>query len=425
MGKTSRFFKSLLGFKSTGGQPSVSDGNNKQPKRRWSFVKSRRENRNPTLRNNSKSVDGTSFHRHRNDDNCDERTEGDERNEDSNNKRAIALAAATAAVVDAAVVTAQAAAEVVRMTSRTTGYGVRYESAAVKIQSCFRAYLARRALRALKALVKLQAVVRGHILRKQTADMMRRLQALIRAQSRVRARALSTKSSSHFHHHGPPTPEKLEHFPHAKHDHRHIHKRNGSKSYTRGIISQEKTFFDGSTDHETDKIVEVDTGESHVITKGRKLFQPDPNQTSYGYSHSLTTSRGSTAQPTSSSPCASCEVNSIDYSIKGDISTPVKSECSKSCLSGYSDHPNYMANTESSRAKVRSLSAPRLRTQFEITNATKRDSGSKYASGGTQWVPTIRDSFARKAYPGSGRLDRLGMPIFGMEESELCVGYWN
>lgn len=393
-------------------------------------MKSRRENnQNPTLRNNSKSVDGTSFHHHHHDDNnnnnnIDERTEGGERNEDSN-KRAIALAAATAAVVDAAVVAAQAAAEVVRMTSRTTGYGVRYESAAVKIQSCFRAYLARRALRALKALVKLQAVVRGHILRKQTADMMRRLQALMRAQARARARALSTKSSSHFHHHGPPTPEKFEHFPHAKHDHRSIHKRNSSKSYARGLIGQEKTFFDGSTDHEYDKIVEVDTGESHVITKGRKHFQSDPNQTSFGYSHSLTTSRGSTVQPTSSSPCASCEVNSIDCSIKVDLSTPVKSECSRSCLSGYSDHPNYMANTESSRAKVRSLSAPRLRTQFEISNATKRDSGSKYGSGGMQWVPTIRDSFARKAYPGSGRLDRLGMPVLGMEESEFCDGYWN
>ncbi|KVH91878.1 protein of unknown function DUF4005 [Cynara cardunculus var. scolymus] len=400
MGKTSKFFKSLLGFKSTGAQPSGSDGN-KQPKRRWSFVKSRRENQNPTQRNNSKSVVGTSFH-HNHHNNSDERTEGGERNDsnEDSNKRAIALAAATAAVVDAALVAAQAAAEVVRMTSRTTGYGVHHELAAVKIQSCFRAYL---------------AVVRGHILRKHTADMMRRLQALIRAQARARARALSTKSSSHFHHHGPQTPEKLEHFPHAKQDHRPIHKRNGSKSYANY----------GLTDHENDKIVEVDTGESHVTTKGRKLFQLDPNQNSFGYSQSFTTSRGSTVQPTSSSPCASCEVNSIDYSIKGELSTPVKSECSRSCLSGYSDHPNYMANTESSRAKVRSLSAPRLRTQFEISNATKRDSSSKYGSGGMQWVPTIRDSFVRKAYPGSGRLDRLGMPVLAMEENEFCVGYWN
>ena len=146
MGKASRFFKSLLGFKSAAAQPPES---NKQPKRRWSFAKSRRENQNQnhTIRNNSKSIDGISFHHHRhnrndNDNNQDERTEIGERNEDPN-KRAIALAAATAAVVDAAVVAAQAAAEVVRMTSRTAGYGGRYELAAVKIQSCFRAYLVR------------------------------------------------------------------------------------------------------------------------------------------------------------------------------------------------------------------------------------------------------------------------------------------
>ncbi|KAM5546904.1 protein IQ-DOMAIN 20 [Rosa sericea] len=62
--------------------------------------------------------------------------------------------------------------------------------AAIKIQAFFRGQLARQAFRALKSLVKLQALVRGVCVRKQARVAMQCMRALVQLQVKVRARQL-------------------------------------------------------------------------------------------------------------------------------------------------------------------------------------------------------------------------------------------
>ncbi|KAI3784543.1 hypothetical protein L1987_43643 [Smallanthus sonchifolius] len=69
-------------------------------------------------------------------------------------------------------------------------------AAATKIQAFFRRHLARRAYKALRSLVKLQAAVRGAYVRRQSRIALECMHALARLQVVVRARQLQLLTSN-------------------------------------------------------------------------------------------------------------------------------------------------------------------------------------------------------------------------------------
>ncbi|CAN1253675.1 Protein IQ-DOMAIN 22 [Linum perenne] len=474
MGKASRWFRSVLGLKKSD-QPFPSSSQSTttparpKDKRRWSFVKSYRDKdhhyQHPA--SSSSSVAASA--------------DIEEEQRENPNQRAIAVAAATAAVAEAAVAAAHAAAEVVRMTSsgRSAGnsaayvsgsLGLREDFAALKIQAAFRGYLARRALKALKAVVRLQALVRGHIERKRTEAWLQQMQAVLLAQARARVGRIQASESSHSsggksshsHYNGPATPEKVEHGIRAtksgKYEPSSLLKRTGSRSNDNKAHSSLRksdtwdqqqqgpwtsTKATMEDEKNSDKILEIDNGGGgrHQFGHKRRNMFHSANLGFFSdqYSHSFTTSKDTAPTPSPSSGevqsmyplefshevdqelyCTaenSPQLYSASSSKGGKRSpfTPTRSDGSRSFLSGFSDHPNYMSYTESARAKARSLSAPKQRPHYERSIPAKRFSVNGYGeprSSSAQRASAVRASFSSKAYPGSGRLDSLGMPMW-------------
>lgn len=87
--------------------------------------------------------------------------------------------------------TSQSAAEVVHLTPLARFAGKSEEEiAAIKIQTAFRGFLARRALRALRGLVRLKSLIHGNACKRQATTTLRCMQTLARVQSQIRSRRI-------------------------------------------------------------------------------------------------------------------------------------------------------------------------------------------------------------------------------------------
>ncbi|TKY52895.1 IQ-DOMAIN 1 [Spatholobus suberectus] len=98
---------------------------------------------------------------------------------------------ATAVNAEEPVPTVQTAAAEVQATA-TVQYNSKPkdEVAAVRIQKAFRGYLARRALRALRGLVRLRSLMEGQVVKRQAISTLRSMQTFSHLQSQIRSRRL-------------------------------------------------------------------------------------------------------------------------------------------------------------------------------------------------------------------------------------------
>ncbi|KAG5248688.1 protein IQ-DOMAIN [Salix suchowensis] len=333
MGRATRWVKGLLGMKKDRDKErdhaAALISSDKKEKKRWSFSKSGKDDAPATLSGNMKDAAWLRSYL--------SETERQQSN------RAIAVAAATAAAADAAVAAAQAAVAVVKLTSHGRGTmfdGGKEKWAAVKIQTVFRGYLARKARRALKGLVKLQAVVRGYLVRKQATNS-------VRSQHARRWLNKDNRFSEH-------RPRKsLERFDDMRCE---FH----SKS---------------------PKIVEIDTFKSRSRSRSRwikvEVSECGEELPYQAISSPLPCPTPATISIPECRNYQDCECYFTGEELKFSTAystprfassprcnapaTPAKSICGDAYLKPYTTFPNYMANTQSFKATLRSHSAPKQR----------------------------------------------------------------
>eukprot|EP01018_Ginkgo_biloba_P015895 Gb_20874 [translate_table: standard] len=111
-------------------------------------------------------------------------------------------------ILEKAEVEVEVEVEVEAVAEAEQAVGLTEECAALKIQTAFRGYLARRALRALKGVVRLQALVQGQTVKRQATTTLRCMQALVRVQSQIRARRIRMCEEN----------EALQRYLHHKHE---------------------------------------------------------------------------------------------------------------------------------------------------------------------------------------------------------------
>ncbi|XP_030448615.2 protein IQ-domain 26-like [Syzygium oleosum] len=369
MGRATRWIKGLFGIKKDREELDNNNNNNK----RQSSNSSGLCNNPATIPPNISAAEAAWLR------SCSCTDEADK----EQNKRAIAVAAATAAAADAAVAAAQAAVVVIRLTSHRRGamFGSGPKGhAAVKIQTVFRGYLARKALRALKGLVKLQAHVRGYLVRKRAAATLHSFEALMRAQVSARLQRSAARSSGGGG---------------AGDDARRLG--FGTRKATR---KPTETFDDKTRkEHEHTRAAPphggrlsasaVDATALHpAVEDASKIVEVDDWVTPFSSSGQTPPCRAPAGHSRSSDWLDDPWPSATPASTPRSMYTPARSDAvgGGGCLfrrrggRGLLLVPSYMSSTQSSKAKLRSQSAPKQRVGAAAAAAAEAEAPRKRAS---------------------------------------------
>ncbi|KAI9082014.1 hypothetical protein K1719_035939 [Acacia pycnantha] len=313
-------------------------------------------------------------------------------------KHALSVAIATAAAAEAAVAAAHAAVEVVRLTGSSRSYSYLSKCdrslAAIKIQSAYRGHLARKALRALKGVVRLQAIVRGQAVRRQVFSTLKHLPSSARELAEIHERNSLTAEKSYKNDESNQFPwqkKKLEEreiketfhadchgnrtwdfSSHSKEDIEAIWLRKQEATIKRERMKQysfshrERKNSHMTEEHGPGK----DFGRESFRTLRQWLQEETMNRDVFHKPHLLSKSRDSHGSTQVSLKNVKREES--QEGLISQISLPRKSfsHIKKVSLADDISMPNspvfptYMAVTESAKAKARSISTPRQRTKF-------------------------------------------------------------